>query len=426
MARHLRASDLRAVARLATQATLATTGIAEGVHQSVWRTLGAPSGRRAQQTRGLTALVYRCVNGITQAVGMGLDAALARLEPLLETIDTAPAESVQRLAVLAALNGVMGDLLLADGNPLALPMTLHHDGRTVDPDAPAIGAAGGKILLLLHGLCMSDLQWQTWHKAADGSLQPGLDHGKALAQEQGFTPLYLRYNTGRHVSDNAVDLSALLQRLVAAWPVPIDELVVIAHSMGGLLIRSAIHQARLHDQHWTDRLTRIVFLGTPHHGSPLERAGTWVHHLLGSTPWSAPFARLARLRSSGITDLRHGNLTQEDWSGADRFQRRGDSRLPLPLPQGVHCLAVAATLAGPRSNAAERLIGDGLVPLRSALGQHDDPARALAFGRHDRFVVYRRGHLQLLSDAALGRRVRDWLAHRRPADAFIPSSQRRR
>ncbi len=411
MASHVRASDLRAAARLATSATLQTTRIVEGVHQSVWRTLGAPDGDQPDRTRGLTGLVYRCVNGITQAVGTGLDIALARLEPLLGAMDAAPPDSPARLAVLAALNGVMGDRLLADANPLALPMTLQFDGRTIDPDAPPpADAVGGRLLLLVHGLCMNDRQWQTWRTAADGSLQPGLDHGQALAQAQGFTPLYLRYNTGRHVCDNGRELSALLQRLLAAWPVPVDELVVVAHSMGGLVTRSAVHQAQQAGQAWPARLTRIVFLGTPHHGAPLERAGNWVDVLLGSTPWSAPFGRLARLRSSGITDLRHGNLLAADGAGHDRFQRRADRRLPVPLPAGVACLAVAATLAGRRSRVADRLLGDGLVPLRSALGRHDEPARALAFGPHAQVIVYRTGHMQLLGDPAVGHIVCDWLA----------------
>ncbi len=411
MASHVRASDLRAAARLATGATLGTTRIVEGVHQSVWGTMGVPAAQQPDRTRGLTGLVYRCVNGITQAVGTGLEAVLTRLEPLLGAMDAAPPQSPQRLAVVAALNGVIGDRLLADGNPLALPMTLQLHGHALDPDAPPpASAVGGKILLLVHGLCMNDLQWQTWRKAADGSLQPGLDHGQALALAQGFTPLYLRYNSGRHVSDNGRDLSALLQRLLATWPVPVHELVVVTHSLGGLVTRSAVHQAQLQGQDWIARLTRIVFLGTPHHGAPLERAGNWVDGLLGNTPWSAPFARLAQLRSSGITDLRHGNLIEADWFGRDRFHRHADGRQPVPLPAGVACLAVAATLAARRSLLAERLFGDGLVPLRSALGQHDDPARCLVFGLPDQATVHRTSHLQLLSDPAVGRLVGDWLA----------------
>jgi hypothetical protein len=390
-----------------------TTRIVEGVHQSVWRSMGAPGGPQPDRTRGLTGWVYRCVEGITSAVGLGVDTALARLEPLFGAMDAAPPQSPQRLAVLAALNGVIGDRLLADGNPLALPMTLQLDGHTLDPDRPpAAAAVGAKLLLLVHGLCMNDQQWQTWREGPDGALEPGLDHGQALAQTQGFTPLYLRYNSGRHVADNGRDLSDLLQRLLAAWPMPVHELVVVAHSMGGLVTRSAVHQAQLRGQDWAERLTRIVFLGTPHHGAPLERAGSWIDQLLGSTRWSAPFARLARLRSCGITDLRHGRVRDDDSAGPDRFQSPSDNRRHLPLPAGIDCLAVAATLAGRRSLLAERLLGDGLVPLRSALGQHDDPARSLAFGRDDQTIAFRTGHLQLLSDPVVARTVSEWLAHK--------------
>ncbi len=413
--RHISPSDVRAVARLATQATLGTTRIAEGVHQAVWRTMGAPKGTQPDQTRGLTALVYRCVAGVTRAVGGGIDMALRRLEPLLGAMDAAPTESDQRMAVVAALNGVMGDRLRADSNPLALPMTLRHNRLPLDPDAPAPASpVTGKILLLVHGLCMNDLQWQNWRTAADGSLHKGLDYGEAIAQAQGFTPVYLRYNTGLHVSENGQELSTLLERLIAAWPEPVQELVVVAHSMGGLVTRSAVHQAQSAGQRWTDRLKRIVFLGTPHHGAPLERAGSWIDQLLGATPYSAPFARLTGLRSSGITDLRHAYLTEGDWAGHDRLRRRGLVHQHVPLPAGVACLAVAAAVSGRRSALAERLLGDGLVPLRSALGQHDDPARSLAFDNRSQAVAFRTNHMQLLSDPALAERITAWLIETAP------------
>lgn len=416
MAGHVRASDLRAAARLATSATRGTTRIVEGVHQSVWRSLGAADGAQPRRARGLTGLVYRCIDGITQAVGLGVDAALARLEPLLGAMDAAPPASPQRLAVLAALGGVIGDRLLADGNPLALPMTLQMNGQTLDPAAPPSRcAAGGKIVLLVHGLCMNDLQWQTWRKAADGSLTPGLDHGAALAETLAYQPLYLRYNTGRHVSDNGAELAALLEELVTHWPVPVTELSCIAHSMGGLVMRSAVAAAQAAGMAWPARLKNLVFLGTPHHGAPLEQAGHWVDQILGKTPYAAPFARLTRLRSCGITDLRHGNLSAQDWQGHDRHGPGADTRQPLPLPEGVACFALAATLATRRSLLAERLVGDGLVPLRSALGQHPDPARTLRFPPGHTCTRYRTGHLQLLSDPQVADQIRQWLAPRSSA-----------
>jgi hypothetical protein len=161
-------------------------------------------------------------------------------------------------------------------------------------------------------------------------------------------------------------------------------------------------------------LRHLVFLGTPHHGAPLERAGQWVHVLLGSTAYSRPFARLARLRSAGITDLRYGHVVDSDWEGRDRFRKEPDRRTPVPLPSGVACHALAATLASRRSVAAEALVGDGLVPLNSALGVHGDHARTLGFARSRQAVFYGMGHLAMLGDAAVARQLVAWLAPRAP------------
>ena len=402
--RHLRPSDLRAVAQLATQATAGVARMAEGVHQSVWGSLGVPGGKAPGQTRGLTGLVYQSVQGVTQLVGKGLDAALAKLQPLFESAEAAAPGTPQREAVLAALNGVLGDRLLASRNPLATPMTLRYQRQALNWQAlPPLPAATGKVLLLIHGLCMNDLQWHS--RAQDGAV----DHGAALASALGYTPLYLRYNSGLHTSQNAHALAQQLELLVKHWPTPITELTVLAHSMGGLLTRGACHYAREEGLRWPGYLKNIVFLGTPQHGAPLERAGNWIDVILGSTPYSRPFAKLGQLRSAGITDLRYGHVLDVDWQGRDRFQRQPDQRHVLPLPQGVACYAVAATLAAKRSLLADRLLGDGLVPLPSALGQHADPRRTLAFAKSAQWIAYRTGHMALLSSPEVTRQLLLWL-----------------
>ena len=404
--RQLRASDLRGVARLATQATAGLSRVAEGVHQSVLGTMGLPGGKEPGRARGLTGLVYQSIRGVTQWVDVGLQAGLARLEPFFTPAAAATSDVLwEREAVIAALNGVMGDRLLQDHNPLCTSMGFYQAGRPLDVQAlGASGRATGKLLVLLHGLCMNDLQWQ----------HDGHDHGAYLAQALGYTPVYLRYNTGLHTSTNGAALSAMLDGLVDAWPVPVTEMAVLAHSMGGLVARSACHQA-VHTEvsaaasRWLPLLRHLFFLGTPHHGAPLERAGHWVDVLLGSTPYSRPFTRLAQLRSGGITDLRYGHVTDADWQGRDRFRATPDRRTPVPLPPHVACYAVAATLAARRSPAAERLVGDGLVPLRSALGVHDEPARDLCFGKQRQAVFYRLGHFALLGDKGVARQIAQWM-----------------
>jgi pimeloyl-ACP methyl ester carboxylesterase len=406
--KHLRAADLRGIAQLATQGTTGVTRIVEGVHQSVLGTLGIAAGNAPGQTRGMTGLIYKSIRGITQLAGKSVQTALAKLEPLLgsqiDGEESASEESPQRAAVLAALNGVLGDRLAASKSPFATPMTLRYNGAALNWQAmPLIPGARSKVLLLIHGLCMNDLQWNTHHDPHSSN------HAAVLGTALRASPVYVRYNTGLHTSENGALLAQQLEQLVAHWPVPVEEIIVLAHSMGGLVIRSACHAAQQNKQRWLRALGSIVFLGTPHHGAPLERAGNWVDVLLGSTPYTKPFTQLAKLRSAGITDLRYGYVLPSDWQGHDRFRRKPDTRAPVPLPKGVACYAVAATLAGKRGKLADRLLGDGLVPLHSALGQHDDAQRTLAFAQDAQWIAYRTGHLQLLNSPEVARQMLNWL-----------------
>lgn len=154
----------------------------------------------------------------------------------------------------------------------------------------------------------------------------------------------------------------------------------------------------------------IVFLGTPHHGAPLERAGNGLEQILEQTPFAKRFTSLGQLRSAGITDLRYGNLLQQDWDGHGRFEPGGDIQQAVSLPASVKCFTLAASLAGQRSLLADRLLGDGLVPLRSALGLHDQAHRNLEFPADAQHIAYNTGHLELLQKAEVMQQVLKWLS----------------
>ena len=386
---HLHPSDLRAFARLLTDATTGVTDLVEAVHIGV-----APADNRG----GIAPLTYRTIRSVTRFLGSGIDAALAQLTPLLGSRDASP----ERRLALAALNGVMGDYLSDSGNPLAETMTFRRDGAPLTLTPAALATAypepGDKLLVLIHGLCMNDLAWDA------GGL------GATLADHLGHTPLALDYNSGRHISTNGRDLADHLEALVGAWPRPVAELVLIGHSMGGLVARSAGHYGASAGHAWPGRLRALVFLGTPHHGAPLERGGNWINVLMAATPYVAPFARLAEARSAGITDLRHGNLLDDDWHGHDRFAHAPDGRTPVPLPPGVRCFAAAATLGQSTDSLGDRLLGDGLVPLDSALGRHADPARSLPFDETNSWIGYGMSHLDLLRRPEVAAQVERWLA----------------
>jgi len=342
----LRASDLRGAARLATDATSGLTDLIEAMHERIARTVGLGTLGADGRAGAVSGVVYNTVRGVTRVVGGSIDALLRLLAPAL------PAEnhSTERETVVAALNGVLGDYLAATANPLATTMAFRREGRPLDLEASALQArlpaAGGRLLVLVHGLCLSDIQW----------LRRGHDHGAALARDLGYTPVYLHYNSGLHVSINGHALANLLERLIDEWPRPLERCVLLGHSMGGLLARSALHYGAQAGHRWPSRLDDLVFLATPHHGAPLERAGNWIDVLLGATPYAAPFARLGKLRSAGITDLRHGYLVDEDWVGRDRFAPGQAPRRPLPLPDAVRCYAIAGTLGRQGGDLKDRLL----------------------------------------------------------------------
>jgi pimeloyl-ACP methyl ester carboxylesterase len=379
-------AQLRGALKIATNATLSVSRISEGVHQAVLETakLSKKTPAKDKQAKGMTGLVYRSVELGTKAVGKTLDSMLAAVSIMLPP-DIAIGkgdvpESARGQAILAALNGVMGDQLAATNNPLAAQMSIRFRGHVIAAHSmPTASEVTPKVVLLIHGLCMNDLQWRV---ESENPNEPAFDHGSILQSQLGYTPIYLRYNTGLPIAVNGQALADLLEPLLAAWPVKITDLSVLVHSMGGLVIRQACLSAQEQNLAWLVLLKRLVFLGTPHFGAPLEQAGHWIDRLLATNRFSVPFTKLTMLRSAGINDLRSG-ISKE-----------------IPLPLGVNCFAVAATTAAKRSLMADRLVGDGLVPLRSALG---------SVAKENQWIAYRTNHMQLLHSIEVSQQVSRWL-----------------
>lgn len=394
-------SDLRGLARLAVTGTVGVTDLVEAVHDGIRHPLSAPAARAP---KGLQGLIYGAVRLLTRTAGLCAEAALSPFGPQPNPEVPSP----RREALLAALNGAVGDHLAATGNPLALPMTLHHAGQRLVLETGALARAvprpGTRIVLLVHGLCRNDRQWH----------QGGRDHGAALARDLGCTALYLRYNSGLHISANGKTLAELLETLVTQWPEPVESLSILAHSMGGLLARSACHQAQEAGRAWPARLRHLIFLGTPHHGSPLEQWGHWLERGLEAAPFARPLARLGKARSAGITDLRFGNLLEEDWLGSDDASLSGDRRRHVPLPEGVLCCALAAQTGTTADSVQGRLLGDGLVPVDSALGRHRDPRRCLRFPADRTWIGQGMGHLDLVARPEAYEQIRRWMTAAEP------------
>jgi hypothetical protein len=247
-------TDVLGFSRLAVDATAGMAGVVEAMHQTI-------AGNSLSRMVGAA---YAPVRAIAKLVGHGMNAVITPFIEMAGGIQPSP----EREAMLAAVNGILGDHLAATQNPLAIPMRLRRYGHPISLKRTNLRAAilrpGGKVLVLVHGLCMNDLQWT----------RRGRDHAAALAEDLGWTPVHLHYyNSGLHISTNGRGFAELMETLLQQWPVPVRDITIVGHSSGGLLSRSAYLYGTTAGHRWPRHVRNLVFLGTPHHGSALERIG---------------------------------------------------------------------------------------------------------------------------------------------------------
>jgi pimeloyl-ACP methyl ester carboxylesterase len=392
---------LQGMARLAGDGALGTIGAAEGMHRAIVASVAGKLPFGPWVDRG-TAFAYACVRDVARFTRHTTDGALA-LAGRYAHGDGAGDEGPALVAWLGALNGAIGDHLEASANPLAITMGLCREGRTLEPASPglrrALVANGGTLVLFVHGLGMSDLRWRD---------RAGVDFGASLEQEGIGHALQLRYNSGRRIPANGRDLSRLLQQVHEAHPDALRRLVLVGHSMGGLVCRSACEHARRFRSNWSGVLDEVICLGSPHFGAPLERLGDSLGTLLAATPWTRSLAAVADIRSAGVKDLRHGWASDIDRAGG-ATEDPGTPAAELPFCERVNWRLVAATLSARTGGQRARWIGDGLVPVPSALGTHADPARSLCLPTTHRRVFTRLGHMDLLTHPDVYAQIHAWL-----------------
>ena len=299
----------------------------------------------------------------------------------------------------AFVNAFVGDRLDASGSALSHTMGVRRRGRTVPLTesglAHAFPDATSDVVVFVHGLLFTETAWQ-----------PG-GFGKSLRDDLGLTPVTVRYNTGLRISHNGHDLNRVLIDLVAHWPVPLRRLVLIGHSMGGLVIHSALAQAEV-DASWVGLVSDTVTLGSPHLGAPLERGVNHVARAAGALHRIRPVARALGIRSVGIQDLRHGNLVEEEWGDADPTDHR-THRLDIPLHPGIRHLAVVGLLGKKIDSKVAQLFGDGMVTAASARGAGRRSPESRRFAREDVVVLPGVSHLALVHDDTVYAAVRDRL-----------------
>jgi pimeloyl-ACP methyl ester carboxylesterase len=333
----------------------------------------------------------------TRAIGMAAATAVGRRDA--PALSTTPRGS----AVIAAVAGLRGDALEAEGSPLSQPMAVRVDGEPValDPDSlrQAFPDASPRLVVFVHGLMTTEFSWALFGPET---------YGERLARDLDCTPVYIRYNTGRHISENGRSLGELMEELVAAWPVGTEQIALVGHSMGGLVARSACCHASEEGPDWAQLVTHSVSLGTPHMGAPLEQAVHVLSAGLAKLPETRPFANFLRRRSSGIRDLRQGSLVDEDWRDSDPDALRGAACAEIPLLEGAtHCFVSAAITRSER-HPLGRLLGDTLVLVPSASGR--SRTRRIPFEDEYGMHLGAATHFTLLNHPAVYERLRDWLA----------------
>ena len=304
---------------------------------------------------------------------------------------------------IGVLNGAVGDWLSRTSNGLATPMEVVREGRSVAVERESLGrafpAATSRIALLVHGLMCTESVWD---------FPDGTDYGSLLERDLGMTPVFLRYNTGLPIPDNGALLHELLSALVAAWPVELEEVVLIGYSMGGLVVRSATHCGAVASAPWLDTVQRAIYVGTPHLGAPLERVGRVVTRVLEAIddPVTKLLADVARGRSAGLQDLGDADLRHED-----RARRTGglgirDARHPVPLLDRIDHHLVAASLSlDPRLAS---LFGDVLVPVPSGTDGRCVCASTIALPPERVAVIGGMGHIALAHDARVYEHILRW------------------
>ena len=384
----MRRAEITALGELTGDLLAAGSTAVSDMHEGI---AGRPFGALGSAARPAQVLHDGISSGVYAAVRLGLRAAATAggRAAALRAGDGAPLAATPRGSLaLGALNGFLGDRLAARGSELALPMTIRRE-----PD----DEAQPRVVVFVHGLCETDYAWRL--RAAS--------YGDRLRDELGLTPLYVRYNSGLHISDNGRRLAQLLDELSREWPRPLEEITLVGHSMGGLVARSACHYAGLDGLPWAGAVRHVFCLGSPHLGADLEKGANVLAWALGRLPETRALAGALNARSAGIKDLRYGACVEEDWRDRDPDELLRDHCGDVPFLPGAAYYFVAASL---RDGPLGSLLGDLLVRVPSASGRGSGSGRRVEFEVENGRELSGLTHVDLLGHPAVYEQLRGWIS----------------
>jgi pimeloyl-ACP methyl ester carboxylesterase len=406
----MRSDEAHAIGSLAADGIGGAASRAEELHGAIaGRVFGALGPQAAPIRAAHDALSSVLYTGARLAGGAG--GRLAGVAVAATRPDDAPAllDNPRATFAVGALNGILGDRLHEAESALAVAMSVRVDGRDVPLTPEALAAAHpdatARVAVFLHGLCETEASWKLGTARVDAPPLP--TYAERLRDDLGLSPVLVRYNSGRRISDNGRELDRLLHEVVTHWPCEVKELVLVGHSMGGLVIRSACHEAHGSGRPWRGRLTHVVMLGTPHLGAPLEQQVNQATRIMRRLPEALPMAAVLDVRSAGIRDLRFGAITERDWSDREP-DHATDPCADVPLITGVRHCTICATLTAKHDAPVGRILGDLLVTHSSATGA--GRRRKIAFSVDDTVHVGGINHFALLNHPRVYEQLHDWLA----------------
>lgn len=359
--------DVQGLIQLHQEGFTGVVDLVESMHQRIM-SLGGLLSHNPNQTKGIPRLVYQSIRHISQLSFKASAMAIGAVQPWLPKVN-----DKSRNQWVSILNGVLGDHLVRTHNPLAIEMTWIHEGQAISPQQAALACQQQQAqpLFMIHGLCMNDQMWTRKQH----------NHGQLLAEEYELFPIYLRYNSGLAIHENGQQLAQMLNVFQQSMTTPF-QMRFLCHSMGGLVMRSAIHTGLEKHSNWVQHIQQVLFLGTPHQGAVLEKSGHLLEYLISISPYSAPFLKITQIRSQGIKDLRQAKLTP--------------SHQHVQLPKHISSHAFAASLSKQDKHKTQK--GDGLVTVNSALGKHHDTSKSIHFDSDKQHLFIELSHLDLLSD----------------------------
>ena len=405
----MRAGEVRAAGQIAGTVLAGGVELVRDVHLSIaeraFRAVGPRGGVIRLAHDGVARAVYGAVGEVhRRAPRVAASAGALTVSPDAVSLDATNVGNT----TLGAINGLWGDRLAADRSELAVDMTVRRDGADVPIDRASLRRlfpdATGRLVVFVHGLCETE---EAWSPSERKQRTHGAFSFGARMTDVGFTPVYVRYNSGLHISDNGALLSTLLDELTAVWPVPAHEVALVGHSMGGLVIRSACHHADLIGAAWVERSRHVFGLGTPNFGAPLERGVNAVAWSLRKVPETRGLANLLNARSVGIKDLRFGSLLADDWTDVDLDGFLTGRAAEVPFLEHVNYYFVAATVTRNRNHPLGLIAGDLLVQFSSASGT--GRRRRLPFDINHGHHIGGLNHFDLLSHPDVYAQLEQWL-----------------